>query len=332
MRAAFIRRYGGNDRVEIGEQPLPEVGPGDVLVAVKAASVNPLDFKIRQGKTRSLLPYRFPLVLGNDCAGIVATTGAAVRRFSRGDEVYVRLAKDRIGAFAEFAVADEAIVALKPAGTSFPEAASLPLVGLTSWQALVDLARLERGQRVLIHAGSGGVGSFAIQLARHLGAQVATTASVRNAALVRSLGADIVIDHHHERFEDQVGEVDVVLDTIGGEVQRRSLAVLRPGGVLVTIAGVPTPEVARRWGANAMVTTALWAANLRSRGIAKRRGVRFEYLFMRPDGEQLERIAALVEAGSIRAVVDRAFPLARAAEALAYSESGHAVGKVLVEP
>ncbi len=332
MRAAFIRRYGGNEVVEVGEAPVPAVGPEDVLIEVKAASVNPLDFKIRQGKTRALLPYRFPLVLGNDCAGVVARVGAAVRRFKPGDEVFVRLAKDRIGAFAEFAVAVESIVALKPDNLSFAEAASLPLVGLTSWQALVDIAQLGRGQKVLIHAGAGGVGTFAIQLAWHLGAEVATTASLRNTALVRSLGANIVIDHHRQRFEESLSDVDVVFDTIGGDVQQRSFGVLRRGGVLVTIAGLPTARVAREWGAGAGTCAVLWAANFAAHARARRRGVRFEYLFMRADGGQLQKIASLVEASELRAVIDRSFPLTQTAAALAHSEGGHAVGKVIIEP
>lgn len=332
MRTAFIRRYGDNSVVEVGDLPRPVPGPHDVLIEVRAASVNPLDFKTRAGKTRALLHYEFPLVLGNDCAGVVTETGREVTAWKPGDEVFVRLGKDRIGSFAEYALAPESVVAAKPGNLDFIQAASVPLAGLTSWQALVDVAGLGRGQRVLIHAGSGGVGTFAIQIARHLGAVVVTTAGRRNHDLVRGLGAQVVIDHRGGRFEDHAGTCDVVFDTIGGDVQRRSFAVLRRGGVLVSVAGLPTARVGREWGAGTPVRAVLWLANLRSSVLARRRGVRFEYLLMRADGPQLSHLARLIEARVIRPVIDRVFPLSQAAEALAYQEAGHASGKVIITP
>jgi NADPH:quinone reductase-like Zn-dependent oxidoreductase len=213
MRAVRIHRYGGNDEVRLDDLPTPSPGPRDLLVRVRAASVNPVDFKIRDGKVKVLLPYRMPLTLGNDLSGVVEAVGNEVSRFRAGDAVFARLDKQRIGAFADYALVDEAAAAAKPARLGHVEAAAIPLVGLTAWQALRDLGRLERGQKVLIHAGSGGVGTFAIQLAKQLGATVATTASERNAALVRELGADVVIDYKTTRFEDAIADYDLVFDT-----------------------------------------------------------------------------------------------------------------------
>ena len=194
MQAAFIRKYGGNDVIKIGDLPKPPIGPHDLLVQIKAASVNPIDFKIRDGQTKLMLPYKFPLILGNDCAGVVVERGASVTRFKPGDEIFARLEKDRLGAFAEYAVMHESVAAVKPRRLSFVEAASIPLVGLTSWQALFEVAALKSDHKILIHAGSGGVGTFAIQLAKHLGATVATTVGERNLALVQRLGAGVIID------------------------------------------------------------------------------------------------------------------------------------------
>jgi len=332
MNAAYINRYGGNEVIEIGDLPRPPIDPNDLLVQVKAASVNPIDFKIRGGQTRLMLPYKFPLILGNDCAGVVAEVGAAVMRFKIGDAIFARLEKNRIGAFAEYAVMSETAAAMKPRRLSFVEAASIPLVGLTSWQALLDVAGLKSGQKVLIHAGSGGVGTFAIQLAKHIGATVATTVSARNIALAQRLGADVIIDYHKQKFENVVRDYDIVFDTLGGETQARSFAVLKQGGILITIYGVPTAKVGREWGLNSFVRAAMWFMNRRQFALAQRYAVRYEYLFMRPSGEQLNEIAVLLEAGKIVPVVDRVFPLAQARDALAYSESGRAVGKIIITP
>jgi alcohol dehydrogenase len=332
MKAAFIRKYGGNELVEVGDLPTPTPGPSDLLIRVQAASVNPVDVKIRDGMLKALLSLRFPLTLGSDLAGTVVAVGAAVTRFKKGDEIFARLDKQRIGAFAEYALVNELNAAPKPATLRFDQAASIPLVGLTSWQALVDVAGLRAGQKVLIHAGSGGVGSFAIQLAKHLGATVATTVSERNIELVRRLGADIVIDYRKQRFEELARDFDVVFDTVGEETQLRSFAVLKRGGVLVTIAGIPTAKFMREWGTNALlVLYAAWA-NRKATGLAKRHEVRFEYLFMHPDGARLAELGKLLDAGSIVPVIDREYPLERVREALAYSESGRTVGKVIIQP
>ena len=217
MKAAFIRHYGNNDAIEISHQPMPAIGPHDVLIKVHAASINPVDYKIRDGDLKVILPLKFPLILGNDCSGEVEKIGTDVRAFKPGDAVYARVDKDRIGTFAEYAVAAESSIALKPNNLSYIEAASIPLVGLTAWQALIDIGKLTSGGKVLVHAGSGGVGTFAIQLAKHWGAAVATTASARNADLLKQLGADIVIDYKTQRFEEMLSDYDLVFDTQAGE-------------------------------------------------------------------------------------------------------------------
>lgn len=331
MKAFFIEKYGDNDVVQLGEQPRPELGPRDLLVEVHAAGINPVDFKIRDGGLKVLVPARFPLLLGSELSGVVVEVGASVTRFRPGDEVFARLNKRRIGALAEYAVVGEAEAARKPERLTHEEAASIPLVGLTSWQALVELGGLSAGQEVLIHAGSGGVGTFAIQLARHLGARVATTVGERNIPLVKELGADVVVDYRKERFDDVLRDYDLVFDTVAGEVQHRSFRVLKPGGTLVSISGKPDAKFARQWGLNPLLVWVLALLSRKTTALARRHRVRFEYLFMRPDGEQLAQIGRLVEDGHIRPVLDRVFPFEQARDALAYSEAGRAVGKVVVQ-
>jgi len=329
VKAFGIRRYKGP--IERLELPRPEPGPDDLLVRVRAASVNPLDFKIVSGGVKVLTPYEMPLVLGNDLAGDVEAVGARVTRFKPGDAVYARLDKQRIGAFAEWALVSQSAAALKPASLDHRHAASLPLVALTAWQALVGIGQLKPGMKVLIHAGSGGLGTLAIQLARHLGATVATTASARNHALVRSLGADQVIDYKTTRFEEVARDQDVVFDTQGGETLLRSFDAVRPGGVVVTVGGRPDGKWARGWGLSLPL---VWTLSLLARPItrrAKRRPARFEYLFMRASGDQLDRLSALVEKGAIHPVLDRTFPFDQTVEAVTYVESGRAVGKVVID-
>lgn len=331
MKAAFIRRYGGNQVVELGELPALQAGPGELLVEVHAASVNPVDFKIRDGMLKMIVPFGFPLILGNDLSGVVKAVGAGVTRFRPGDAVFARMDKRRIGAFAEFAVVAEADVAAKPANLTHIEAAAVPLAGLTAWQALFEIGGLKAGQKVLIHAGSGGVGTFAIQLARHAGATVATTVGARNADLARRLGADIVIDYKAQRFEDVVSDQDLVFDTQAGDIRHRSFAVLKRGGVLVSIAGKPDGRLARQWGLNPLLGVLLDFLSRTTLRLAKRHGVRYEYLFMHPSGEQLAQLGRLLAEGSVKTVIDKVFPLEQVREALAYSEAGHATGKVVVE-
>jgi len=330
MKAAFIDRYGSNARVRVADVPVPPIGDADLLVQVKAASVNPLDVKIRAGKLKLLLKYRFPLVLGNDLSGIVTAVGKSVTRFKAGDAIYARLDKDRIGAFAEFAVVREGAAAPKPTNVTFEEAASLPLVALTAWQALVDLGKLRAGQKVLIHAGSGGVGSVAIQLAHHLGATVLTTVGQRNVDFVKSLGADIAIDYNGVRFEDVAKDCDVVLDSAGGDTLLRSFECVKRGGVVVSIGSTPSTAFARSWGLSPILVFVIGLMSRKVMAAARAHDARYEFLFMRPDGEQLRLITQLVESGAVKAVIDRVFPLDRVRDALAYSESGRATGKVVI--
>ncbi len=297
---------------------------------IHAAGVNPLDNKIRDGEFKVILPYRLPLVLGNDVAGVVVRVGANVRRFKPGDEVYARPAQDRIGTFAEYIAMDEADVAMKPNNLSMNEAASIPLVALTAWQVLVERANLQKGQKVLIHAGSGGVGAIAIQLAKHLGAYVATTTSTPNIALVKSLGADVVVDYKKDDFEKVLQGYDVVLNSLGRETLEKSLAVLKPGGKLISISGPPDPDFARQNGSGWLLQQVMRLLSFGIRRKSKRRRISYSFHFMTANGGQLGQITSLIDTGAIRPVVDRVFPFERTNEALDYVETGRAKGKVVV--
>jgi NADPH:quinone reductase-like Zn-dependent oxidoreductase len=331
MKAFVVERYGGADAVRAADVPNPLVGDDDVLVQIHAASVNPLDYRTRDGAVKAILPYRVPFILGNDMAGVVVAVGAAVTGFAVGDEVYARPDKNRIGTFAELIAIHQDDVAIKPTTLTMEEAASIPLVGLTSWQALVERANLQPGQKVLIHAGSGGVGTIAIQLAKHLGASVATTTSTSNIDLVKRLGADVVVDYKKQDFESVLHDYDVVLDNLGGETLKRSLQVLKPGGKIISIAGPPDPAFAKELGANPIVKLAMTALSFRTRRRARRHHVTYSFLFMTANGDQLRKLTALIEAGTIRPIVDRVFPFESTREALAYLEQGRAkAGKVVV--
>ncbi|MGW7453098.1 NADP-dependent oxidoreductase [Streptomyces sp. NPDC054787] len=331
MKTYLIEKYGDQSAVRAAELPPPEPGADDVLVEIHAASVNPLDFKIRDGAFRMILPYRLPLVLGNDLAGVVVQVGSAVTRFAVGDEVYARPDRDRIGTFAELIAVHQNDLAHKPATLTMAEAASLPLVALTSWQALVERAQVQPGQRVVIHAGSGGVGTIALQLARYLGAHVATTASAANAALVKELGADVVIDYRAQDFAELLDGYDVVLDTLGGKALEKSLRVLKPGGKVISIAGPPDADFARELGAHPILRQAMKALSFTTRRHAKRRGVSYSFLFMKASGAQLHELTRLIDAGVIRPVVDRVFPFDQTREAMEYAEKGRAeAGKVVI--
>jgi len=330
MKAFLIDRYGNADRVHAGDVAVPEPGPDDVLIQIRAAGVNPLDSKIRDGEFKLLLPYRLPLVLGNELAGVVARVGSRVRRFKPGDEVYARPDKNRIGTFAEFLAVKEDDLASKPGNLTMEEAASIPLVGLTAWQVLIEMAQLKRGQKVLIHAGSGGVGTFAIQLAKHVGATVATTTSTSNVDFVKGLGADIVIDYKKDRFEEVLRDCDVVLNSLDGETLKKSVRVLKPGGKLISISGPPDPDFARSFGLNWGVGLVVRLLSHGIRKSAKRQKVGYSFHFMRASGSQLQQITTLLESGAIRPVVDRVFPFDSTKEAMAYVETGRARGKVVV--
>jgi NADPH:quinone reductase-like Zn-dependent oxidoreductase len=330
MKAFIIDRYGSGARLRAGEMPDPVMREDDVLVQIHAAGVNVLDSKIRSGEFKLLLPYRLPLILGNDVAGIVLRVGARVRRFKPGDEVYARPDQDRIGTFAELIAIKEDSVAKKPKNLTMEEAASIPLVGLTAWQALIEKAGLKKGQKVFIQAGSGGVGTFAIQLAKHVGVTVATTTSTDNVNLVRSLGADIVIDYKKEDFQNVLSDYDVVLHSLDKPTLEKSLRVLKPGGRLISISGPPDPEFARDIGASWMLKLVMRFLSYEVRVKAKRHQVNYSFLFMRANGDQLAEITALIDSGIIRPVVDRVFPFESTDEAMAYVEAGRAKGKVVV--
>jgi NADPH:quinone reductase-like Zn-dependent oxidoreductase len=293
--------------------------------------VNPLDAKILDGELKFILPYRLPLILGNHFAGTVVALGAGARRFKVGDEVYARPDKDRIGTFAERIAVSEDDLALQPVIFDINEAASLPLVALTAWQVLVERAQVQRGQKVLIHAGPGGVGTLAIQLAKHLGAMVAATAGTDNVDLVKKLGADLVIDYRKDEFEKRLSDYDVVLNSLGPDVLEKSLLVLTSGGKLISIAGPPDPAFAREIGASWFLRQALRALSLKIRLKAKRRGVDYSFLFVRADGKQLSEIARLVDSGVIRPVIDGIFFFKRTPDAIARVKSGRAKGKVIVD-
>ncbi|AII03229.1 NADP-dependent oxidoreductase [Rhodococcus opacus] len=331
MKAFVLDRYGNNDGVRSGEIPEPELGSGDVLVQIHAASVNPLDLRIREGKLKPILPYRLPLVLGNDLAGVVVKVGPDARRFQPGDEVYARPDQGRIGAFAQLIAMNEDDVAVKPRELTMEEAASVPLVGLTAWQALIEKANLQAGQKVLIHAGSGGVGTFAIQLAKHLGATVATTTSTANVEWVQRLGADIVIDYKKENFAAILQDYDVVVDTLGGETLEKSLRVLKPGGKVISVSGPPDREFAKEAGLNWILQQVMCLLSFRIRRKAKRDKVTYSFLFMKSSGDQLRKLASIIDSGAIRPVVDQVFPFESTKEALAYVEQGRAKGKVVVK-
>jgi NADPH:quinone reductase-like Zn-dependent oxidoreductase len=331
MKAFVLDRYGKKRALRSADMPSPELRDDEVLVQVHAAGVNMLDAKIRDGEFKLILPYRLPLLLGHDVAGVVVKVGPLARRFKPGDEVYARPDDLRIGTFAEYIAIREESLAIKPKALSMEEAASIPLVGLTAWQALIEKANLKKGQKVFIQAGSGGVGTFAIQLAKHVGATVATTTSAANIDLVKSLGADIVIDYKKDDFEKVLQDYDVVLHSQDAAALEKSLRVLKPGGTLISISGPPDPAFATGIGAPWFVKLVVRLLSSGVRKRANRRDLRYSFLFMRASGQQLREIASLMDAEAIRPVVDRVFPFESTNEALAYVEKGRAKGKVVVK-
>jgi alcohol dehydrogenase len=292
--------------------------------------VNPVDFKLRDGKLRLLRRYKFPLILGHDCAGEVVQVGEDVTQFRVGDRIFSRPRNGRIGTFAEFIAIDQSEAALMPPNLNYHEAASLPLVGLTSWLALVDTANLQPRQKVLIHAGSGGIGTFAIQLAKHIGAEVWTTTSGKNLEFVKSLGADHAINYQDEDFEKRVSNLDVVFDTLGGDSLDKSFTVIRPDGWLLSISGSPDYRTAKDMRLGIARSLLLGIVGLGVNSKARGARVNYRFIFMKPLGEELAQIAALVATGVIRPVVDRIVPLAECQSAIEYSASGRARGKIVI--
>ena len=332
MKAYTVNRYGKKEKLHLTTMSEPVVKENEVLVQIHSAGVNLLDSLLRNGDFKIFLPYKPPFKLGHDVAGVITKVGSGVSKFKVGDEVYSRPADYNIGAFAEQIAINEKDIALKPKNISMEEAASIPLVGLTSWQALVEIANLKKGQKVFIQAGSGGVGTFAIQLAKHLGATVATTTSAANISLVKSLGADVVIDYKSEDFETKLKDYDVVLYSNRDKKNlEKSLRILKTGGQLISLTGPPTPEFAKQLGLawHLKLITKLLSIGVKKQ--AKKLNVNFTFLFMRAEGNQLSQITKLIESGVIKPVVDKVFPFKQTNEAMAYVETGRAKGKVVVQ-
>ena len=307
----------------------PDGGEDDVVIAVAAAGLNHLDERIRLGEFRQIVPYSPPLILGHELAGTIVGVGSNVRDLKPGDKVFARPRDGRIGTFAEFVAVDRADVALKPASISMTDAASLPLAALTAWQALVERGSVLAGQKVLVHAGAGGVGALAIQLAVHLGATVTTTVSAANSRFARDLGAAEVIDYRNEDFAASLSGYDLVLDSVGGDTLARSLSVLAPGGKAIGIAGPPDPAFARAVGAGLPVRAAVAALSRGIRSRARKLGVTYEFLWMHADGGQLRQIASLIDAGAIRPVVGRVVSFADIPDALGALGSGGTRGRTV---
>jgi NADPH:quinone reductase-like Zn-dependent oxidoreductase len=327
MRAVQVTQY--KRPLEIAEVAEPVVGPHDVLVEVRAAGLNQLDEKVREGEFKALLPYQAPFTLGHDVAGSVVSVGSQVTAYAVGDRVWSRPRDGRIGTFAERIAIDESDLSHVPTTLSWEEAGSFPLVGLTAWQALVEMGGLRAGQKVLIHAGSGGVGTIAIQLAKHVGATVATTVSAANADFVRDLGADVVVDYRTEKFDEVLHDYDLVVDGVGPENVLRSMRVLKPGGKVIGIAGPPTPAFGTRAGLNPLLRLVFSVISAKVRRAARRREVSYDFLFMRADGAQLAALAELVDSGAIRPVVGRTIPFADLPDALGRVGSDGTRGKTV---
>lgn len=331
MRAYVMTRYGGPEAAELRAMPRPSAGPGEVLVRVHAAGLNPLDFKIRGGMLKAIQRYPLPIVMGNELAGMVEAIGAGVTGFAPGDHVYARTAAEMLGAFAEFAVVPASLLAHAPATIDLVTAAGIPLSGLTALQALRDELQLKPGARVFIPGGAGGVGTFAIQIAKHLGTHVTTTASPRGRDLVARLGADLVIDYTSQRIADHVRDMDGAFDLIGGDTLRDCFAVVKPGGTVVSVVGMPEPLTATRdLGRGPALAALFWFASFGLRAQARRHNVRYRFLFMHPSGSELAELAALVDAGTIAPVIDRVLPFTEIARAFTHLESGRAKGKIVV--
>ncbi|MED1009638.1 NADP-dependent oxidoreductase [Bacillus mycoides] len=330
MRAMVIDKY-GKVPMRMTEMPTPEINEYEVLAEIHAASINPIDFKIRDGKVKLLLKYKMPIILGNDFSGVIVKVGTKVTQFKVGDEIYARPRKDKIGTFAEYIAIHEDDIALKPKNLTFEEAASIPLVGLTSYQALHDIMQLQKGQKILIHAGSGGVGTFAIQLAKIMGATVATTASEAGENLVKSLGADEIINYKKEKFEDILKNYDAVFDTLGGTTLEKSFDIIKSEGNIVSVSGMPNARFGKEFGSGFFKTLLFSLASKKLTALEKKHNAQYSFLFMKPSGDQLRIIAKYIESGQIKPIIDRIFPFEDTQKAMEYSESGRAKGKIIVK-
>lgn len=331
MKAFVIKKYSKSEGLQLTDMPVPKVKENDVLIEIHASGLNLLDSKIKTGEFKLILPYKLPLILGHDVAGVITKVGAKVSKFKVGDEVYSRPSDFRIGTFAEFIAVDEKDIAHKPKNLSMEEAASIPLVALTVWQAIVEKANVKKGQKVFIQAGSGGVGTIAIQLAKYLGATVATTASEKSFDLLKTLGADVLVNYKKEDFENVLKDYDFVLNSQDIKTLEKSLQIVKPNGKVISISGPPTPEFAKAIKASWLVKIVLSLISSGIRKTAKKVNVDYSFLFMRAEGNQLQEITKLIESGTIKPVIDRIFPFEQTNDALAYVESGRSKGKVVVK-
>ncbi len=332
MKAFQVRKYSKKEKLHLTDVSAPSIKEGQVLVQIDAAGVNLLDTMIKTGAFKLFLPYKTPLINGHDMAGRVVETGGGVKDFNIGDEVYARAGDYRIGTFAEYIAVNEGDLARKPKNLSMAEAASIPLVGLTAWQALIDIAKVKKGQKVFIQAGSGGVGTFAIQLAKHLGAYVATTTSTANVNMVKDLGADLVIDYKKQHFEQVLQGYDLVLHSNRDpKVMNASFRILKKGGMLISLVGPATPEFTKEIGLPWYLRLVVKLLSAKARRSAQKLGVQFKFLFMKANGKQLSQITRLIEAGIIKPVIDKVFSFEQTNEAMAYVETGRSKGKVVIK-
>ncbi len=331
MKALLLKQYGKSGQLEFAEIPRPSIKPDEILVQVHAAGLNPIDNMIPKGMFKPIIKLRLPATMGSDLAGTVVEVGSRVTRFKAGDAVFASVFDLGIGTLAEFAAVPEYAAAHKPANLDFVQAASIPMVGLTSWQAFTERAQLKPGQKVFVPAGSGGIGTFAIQLAKHLGAKVGTTTSTANVDLVRSLGADEVIDYKKQEFELSLRGYDAVLGTLRGDELEKAMKIVKPGSTVVSLIGPPDAAFARARGMNFLMKFVFGLLSSKIIRMAKKRESRYSFMFVRPDGRQLGEIGALLESERIRPVIDTVFPFAQAKEGLAYLEQGRAKGKVVVQ-
>lgn len=331
MKALTFKRYGKSPEIGFADVPRPVLKPDELLVQVHAAGLNPIDNMIPTGLFKAVVRFQLPATLGSDLAGVVIEVGSRVTRFKPGDAVFANIFDLGTGSIAEFAVVPESVAAVKPANLDFVQAASIPMVGLTSWQALKERASLRAGQKVFIPAGSGGVGTFAIQLAKHLGAKVGTTTSTGNVELVRSLGADEVVDYKKQEFEKVLRGYDAVLGTVRGDTIEKSIGILKPGSKIVSLVGPPDAAFARARRLNFFLTLVFGLMSRKIMRLAKKQEVSYSFLFARPDGDQLAEIGELLKTERIRPVIDKVFPFEQAKDALAYLAQGRSKGKIVVK-
>lgn len=329
MKAYFINKYQKAPAI-FGEMPEPVMNDDDVLVEVHAAGLNHLDLRIKSGEFKLLVPYSFPLILGHDVAGKVIAVGKNVRQFAVGDEIFARPRDGRIGTFAEKIAIHQDDVAKKPSNVSMADAAGLPLVALTAWQALVEIAGVKAGQKVFIHAGAGGVGTIAIQLAKYLGAFVATTTSTANVDFMKSLGADVVIDYKKSNFINELKDYDVVLNSLDETTLLQSLQVMKAGGRLISISGPPTPSYAKNAGLNIVLQWVMGFLSRKVRRESQQKQVDYQFLFMKANGKQLAQIAQLIEQGYIKPYAQSVYPFEQINQAFDELEQGRTRGKIVV--